>query len=565
MPHGETGAFWGVLLDILVLVSAGLLLGGLAERVRQSAILGYLLAGMLLGPHAFDLLPNQTALAPIAELGVALLLFTIGLEFSLSRLRRFGGRVFVSGVLQIVLTIALGAAAARMFGWSWPLALTMGAMISLSSTAAVLRLLYGRSELDSVHGRNALGMLLIQDLALVPLVFLVTLLGKDTLNDLDWADPASLHNWGAIRTVGTAAAGIAAFFLVIRFVIPRLFRTREMARNRDLAILLATVCVTAASLGSHRVGLSPALGAFVAGMILGDSPFATQIRGDVGPFRALFVTLFFSSVGTQADPGWAFENLSLMGLVVALVLLGKTVITGAALAAVGQPAGASLATGVCIAQIGEFSFVLGRAAMDAGTIDSSVFKLVVTATTATLFLTPFLIALAPRLSLWMTRAGADGRPRVEPAHTGPAALSGHIVLVGFGPAGQRVARDLLDSGYSMVLIEQNADFLSVARSLGIPTVIGDARSAEVLDHVHVEDAAAVVLTVPDPATARQVVERIQARNRDLPVVARARYHAHRWQLRLAGARHVVDEEEEVGRRIAEEVLEQLESLEPGHS
>ena len=538
--------FWGFLLDFLVLVTAALLLGALAERLRQSAILGYLLAGTLLGPHALDLLPSHDTLNPIAELGVALLLFTIGLEFSWTRVRRFGRALFGTGIGQVVVTGLLGAAVGILAGLDPRSATAIGAMIALSSTAAVLRLLYSRAELDSVHGRGALGVLLIQDLAVVPLVFLVTLLGRDA--------GAPAFGWGAAQSLAIAAAGIFLFFVLLRYAAPRLLGTRQMATNRDLSSLVAVVSVVFGIWGAHALGLSPALGAFVAGMILGESAFATQIRAEVAPLRILFMTLFFSAVGTQGDPAWALANLPLVLGVVGAVVVGKTAITAGVAALFGSPVGPAVATGLCLAQIGEFAFVLGSVGLETGAIDDELFRLVVTCSIVTLFLTPFLVGLAPRVSEALARRG--GRFAGSAATEGED-LRDHVVLVGFGPAGQGVARVLLDRGVRIVVVDQNSRTRTVAEGYGVQVVVGDARREDLLDHVHVDEAAAVVITLPDPATARQLTEIVRGRVPGVPLVVRSRYHIHRWQLRLAGADEAVDEEEGVGQLIAEATLRHL--------
>ena len=549
---------WTALLDVLILLLAALLLGALCERLKQSAILGYLLAGTLLGPNALDLMPNHKAVATIAELGVALLLFTIGLEFSWRRLRVIGPIALGGGTVQVLLTGALATGVCVMLGLGGRPALAVGAMIALSSTACVLRLLVSRTEIDGVYGRNALGILLLQDIAVVPLVLVVTALGGE--------GPGSVLQigWDLGRAAGVAALLGVVLFLLLNYVVPLLLRAKEAAHNRDLPILLAIVTAVGAAWVSHMLGLSPALGAFIAGLLLAESPFATQIRADIGPLRTLFVTLFFASIGMLCNPAWVLEHWAMVAAVVAAIVFGKAVVISAVALLFRSSAGHAVATGVCLAQVGEFSFVLAEVARHGQLIDNGLFELIVAATVGTLFLTPYLVAFAPHLATAVAKLSARApqvlHPPDETSLQAGAELSGHIVIVGFGPAGRRIAEALMHRHKSLlVVVELNAKSADIARTYGLRTYIGDATRAEVLEHLRVTAATTVVVTVPDPATARHVIEQVRALSSQTPVIARARYHVYRWELILAGAEVVIDEEEEVGLRIASAVRAKLRS------
>ena len=545
---------WTALLDVVILLFAALLLGTLCERLRQSAILGYLLAGTLLGPNALNWMPNHEAVAIIAELGAALLLFTIGLEFSWRRLRSIGPIALGGGTLQVVITGAVVASACVALGVNGRSSFAVGAMAALSSTACVLRLLAGRAEIDSVYGRHALGILLLQDVALVPLVLLVALLG-------DGGSGAQL-GWEAGRELGAALILTAAMYLLLKYVMPRLITAAESARNRELPILLAIATALGAAWTAHRFGVSPMLGAFIAGILLAESPFAVQIRADVSSLRTLFVTLFFSSIGMVADPLWVFDHALLVLAAVAAVVLCKAVVMFGVARLFRSSPGQSAATAICLAQVGEFSFVLAKIARDSGLIDSELFKLSMSATVATLFLTPYLVGLASRLATAVGRRSARSRGAARPAAHADSRLSGHVVIVGFGPAARRVAEGLQPlCGSRLVVVELNSKTAAVARSYGLRTYVGDATRSEVLEHVFVQTAAAVVVTIPDPAAARQVVERVRLLSPETPVIARARYHVYRQDLIQAGAAVAVDEEDEVGRCLASVIRETLGSVE----
>jgi CPA2 family monovalent cation:H+ antiporter-2 len=293
----------------------------------------------------------------------------------------------------------------------------------------------------------------------------------------------------------------------------------------------------------------------MAGMLLAESPFATQIRSDVASLRTLFVTLFFSSIGMVADPTWALNHWAMVAVAVGAIVLGKAGVVCGVACLFRSSLGHAVATGICLAQVGEFSFVLAEVARHGGLIDSDLFKLIVSATIATLFLTPYLVAVAPRLA---TAAGKlsvrdrqASRPLGAPSAEPDTEMSGHILIIGFGPAGQRIAEALMEWHKSLlVVIELNPKSADVARTCGLATFIGDATRPEVLEHLRLATAKAVLVTVPDPTTARHIVERVRSLSPETPIVARARYHRHGSELIRAGAHAVVDEEEQVGLRLA---------------
>ncbi|MHC4448263.1 MAG: cation:proton antiporter domain-containing protein, partial [Planctomycetota bacterium] len=351
---------WGALLDLLILLVAALALGALCERLRQSAILGYLLAGTLLGPHALNVISEGQEVKVLAEMGVALLLFTIGLEFSWRRLRRMGATALGGGTLQIVLTALPAVAVATLLRLDVRAAIAIGVIVALSSTACVMRVLLARAELDSIHGRHALGILLLQDLAVVPLVVLVTVLGG--------VGTSGEAVWALVKMVGVAVALVAAFYVLFNHVVPRVFGMQTMQRNRELPILLAIVTGLGSAWAAHELGSSPAVGAFVAGLLLGGSPFAAQIRADIASLRTVLMTLFFSAIGMLGDLQWIAQHWMAVAGLVAAIVLGKSAVVWVVLRSFRQTHRHALHTGLCLAQVGEFSFVLAVVAHTGGVL-----------------------------------------------------------------------------------------------------------------------------------------------------------------------------------------------------
>lgn len=555
---------WESLLDILILLATAMLLGFVAERLKQSAIVGYLVAGTLVGPGALGWVPGQQHIFNIAELGVALLLFTIGLEFSPRQLQRLGRVPLFAGPFQIVVTAMAAAGVGLVAGVSMRESVVIGAMVTLSSTACALRVLRDRAEIDSQYGRVSLGILLVQDAAVVPLVLIVTAL----------AAGGSLFQIVVRMAISLVLAALllAVFYVVFNWLIPKVLIMPTWRRNRDLPVLL-TVCIAGGTAYSaHALQLSPALGAFVAGVLLAVSPFATQIQADIQPLRALLVTLFFAAIGMFGDVAWFVEHVTLVVTVLAAIVAGKLVIVAILTRAAGLPLQFAVAAGFCLAQIGEFAFVLATIARQNITgqplLSETAFRALVSATILALLITPYLVAAGPRagswLERWLRRRRRSEQGAAEPAEptqsvadadiAHPSSIADGVVIIGFGPAGQRVAEELLaEHRERLTVIDLNIDNVHIAQRYGIETHVGDATQTDVLQHAGLLQARVVVITVPNPSATRSLVHQVRHHAPSATIVARSRYHIYRWELLRAGAHAVVDEEDHVGLRISREV------------
>ncbi len=557
------GGPWPVLWDILLLLTTAMLLGNLAERLGQSVIVGYLIAGTVAGPNGFGWISTHAELLNIAEIGIALLLFAIGLEFSPQRLVALGTSALRIGPAQVVLTTLLAYGGALAAGMGQREALLVGMMVAMSSTACVLRLLTDRAEIETRHGRNALGILLFQDAAVVPMILLASVMatGGTTTQVL----------WKLLLAMLAAGALLGAFYVLFNVVAPRLFLLPTYRRNRDLPILLAVIMATGSAWATHAVGLGPALGAFAAGILLATSPFAVQIRSDTRPLTTLMVTLFFSAIGLFGDPAWLVANWVMVGAVVLTIVIGKPAIIAVLSWLFGEPWRYGVATALCLAQVGEFSFVLATIAQSdfAGEplISPLTFRTMVSATIVTLLITPYLVAAAPRLgALFETglhRAlqvlGARRRTAREmtveekiAAERPPSEDT--IIIVGFGPVGRRVAQGLLDSKHKLVAVDLNPERVEAARRYGVEAKVGDATQRDILYHAGITQAHVVVITARDHVVARHLIHIVRDLSPDTLIVARCRYHTHYFELLYAGAHKVVDEDEVLGGLLSEEVF-----------
>ena len=546
--------FGTILGDIVILLGAASLLGMLCERIGLSAIIGSLVAGMLVGPgilHAVVTEPGQ--IEQIAEIGVALLLFTIGLELSRSRLRSYGLRGVQGGLLQIVVTIAATTGVVLLLGGTVATALVVGSMVAISSTASVARVLTERAELDSLHGRVSMSVLIMQDLAIVPLLLMVSFLGSSSS-----FDDVAVELGGRAFWLTCFLAGI---FLVGLLIIPRIFGSTARTGNRDLPIVLALVTCLLAAWIAWLLGFSPALGAFGAGLVLADSPYAQQIRSDVVPFKAVFLTLFFASIGMLADVPWLLSGINLWIVlgVSAAIILGKIFLAALVFRLLGIQARVGLASALCLAQIGEFSFVIGTAASQRDLISPEVFQILTSSSLITLLLVPLLVGhsrgcssaivrMMNRLHL-LRESGPEGESLSE--------LSDHVILVGAGPAGRGVLQRLRAEGREPVIIEMNP---RTVRELGRDdhrVVLGNAARGGILLHAGVQQAKSLIVTLPDTQSSIAVIE--QARNLapNLLIAARARYNVHNHLLEQAGADIIITEEDRVGEALGEVTIERL--------
>ena len=556
---------WDALRDVILLLLVALLFGTIAERFRQSVIVGYLIAGTVVGPNVLGWISKQQEIFYIAELGVALLLFVIGLEFSPRRLLELGKKSLGTGVAQILVTAAITWVIARFVGINVQEALVIGMMIAMSSTACVLRLLKDRAELDGMHGRAALAILLVQDVAVVPMVL--------TVSAMAGKQPVSSVVANLALSVALAVVLIGIFYCLFTFVVPRLFKQRGWPRNRDLPILLAMILALGCAWAAHEVKLSPALGAFAGGVLLAVSPFATQIRADVRPLSTVLVTLFFASIGMFGDPWWLLQNWVLVtGLVLAIVV-GKPLVIAVLARLFGQPWRYAVATGLCLAQIGEFSFVLATIAQTpvdgVALMPAATFRALVSATIISLLLTPYLVGDSQQVGSWFERLVARGAIQREKPHLDETAQSDEsgvasdsILIIGFGPAGQRVAEGLLSPHRSrIVVVDLNQDNVDIAHRYGLKGILGDATQSEVLEHAGISGARVVAIVLPDHNTARELIYHVRDLAPNAHVIVRCRYHLRHWELLNAGAHEIADEEFQVGQQLAEQASHIL-SIDP---
>lgn len=541
---------WRLILDFVMVLGIAFLAGAVAQKLRLSSVLGYLVTGLFLGPRAFGLIPEGAGLATVGELGVALFLFSIGLEFSWSKLRRLGPVALGGGLAQLGSTATAGLGLALAFGLGMKESVVAGLAMTLSSTAVVLGVLQERRQLDAPFGRLAFAVLILQDAMLLPIMLVATFLVTPAQTG------SSAPPWvAAILVSAKIVVASGLLYLLVGRVLPRFYDSKTLARNRDLAVLLAVVTCVGSAWAAHEVGVSPSLGAFLAGMLLAGTPFAVQIRADVGPLRAIFVTLFFTTVGMMVDGRWLLANLPLVLSVAAGILLTKVVLAYASFRAFRESILTSLAAAIAIGQVGEFSFVLFQTARASGFFEETAHQLMVSASMVTILATPLIAPHSQRIARWLAARVVPTRKLAgdERAHHREG-LSGHVVLVGFGESGQAAAKPLLDARLELFVLDVDPRLVAMARRRGLHARVGDATVFDVLKSARIEQARALAVSIPNHDASRLIIETAKRLNPTLVIAARARYRADVQELAAAGADYVVDESNLTGQRLGSSLV-----------
>ena len=544
------------LLDELAIVAGlAVLVTVVLSRLRLPTVAGLLAAGALLGPFGLKLTAEVHAIEVLAEVGVVLLLFSIGLEFSLARLRDIFRQVALGGALQVGLTTAAAVGVALAVGESVGRGVFYGFVFALSSTAIVLRALAERRELDAPHGRFIVGTLIFQDLCVVPMVLIVPLLGAS-------ASAGSAATSIALA-MAKAAFVVVATVVVARFVVPRALALVDASRSREVFLLaILGLCIGTAWLTS-LAGLSLALGAFLGGMVVADTEYGHRAMGDILPLRDAFVSIFFVSLGMLFDFRVVFEHPVLVAALLVGFLLVKGLLAPVAAMAMRFPSRVAWLAGVGLAQFGEFGFVLTRLAQTNGVIDAEATKPILAAGIASMFLTPLLARAAPHITagerLLAPLERLIGVKGIDDAAEHDASMESHVLIVGFGLAGRLAAQSLAACDVPYVVIELNADNVRRGKAEGLPVYYGDATSEEALRHAHVEAARLVILLMNDPQAAARVVDTVRRVAPRVPVLMRTRYLLEREPLLGLGARDVVAEEVESAVEVIARMLRWVEA------
>jgi CPA2 family monovalent cation:H+ antiporter-2 len=542
MPHS-----FPIFDDLLLILIAAVPIVFICHRLRLPSLVGFMLTGIIIGPYGLGLIKELEAIEVLAEIGVILLLFTIGLEFSLKRMMEMKRLVLIGGGLQVGLSVLTVFLAVYFVGKPANQALFYGFLFALSSTAIVLKSYVERAEVDAPHGRAGVGILLFQDLSIIPMMILIPLLGGQKATS-----PLSIAT-----TIGTAVIAILVIILASRKLVPFLLKHIVALRSPEVFILtVVLVCLGTSWLASH-FGISLALGAFIAGMVLSESEYSHQIVVDILPFRDIFNSLFFISIGMLLSLNSLSANISDVLFYVFLLISVKMFLVLIVILILGYSLRVSLMTALGLAQIGEFSFVLAKVGIADGLMSENEYQKFLAVSIISMVATPFLIMIAPRLSYFvqsLVKASQQDSSIHDTLAEAQLKESKHVIIVGYGLNGRNLARVLRAVEVPYIALEMNAETVSQAKAKGERIYFGDATRREVLSHVCIDQASVIVLAISDPTATRHTVYQAREMNPDIHIIVRTRYLAEMNDLMALGADEVIPEEFETSIEIFSRVL-----------
>ncbi len=520
-------------LDLLIVLVVAIAGGMLARLLRLPVILGYLAGGILIGPFGFGIVQEEGAIDALANIGVILLMFAIGLEFSIKELLKMGKISVIGGIAQILLTSAAGFGLGYWMGLETVASIFLGFIIALSSTMIVLKLLMDRGEIDTTHGRIMLGILLVQDISIVPMMVLIPALSGDTSG-----------LWVSLGIALAKAAGfIVAMLAVGYWFMPWLLKKAAAQHTRELFLLTVIVIVFAAAYGTDQLGLSAAFGAFTAGLLISQSGFARQAFADIMPLRDTFAALFFVALGLLVDREYVFHHIGTIAGLVAVIIAVKFLICSLITRIFGYGHKTILMVGTGMINIGEFSFILAAMALDEKVFSSDLYNLIVAATIITMLLTPFAMSFNASLyrklsqNKWFMRHLMS---RIDPDfQTRALDLSRHAVICGFGTIGTRIAEVLDKQKFTYLVIDLDPTVISKLRGRGVPCMYGDASNPEILAHASLDKARVLICTIPDYAAEELTARNALKINPKLDIVARVHRDSDVELLKEAGVTELV--------------------------
>jgi CPA2 family monovalent cation:H+ antiporter-2 len=535
-----------LIVDLVLTLGAAFLGGMIAQRLGLPILVGYILAGVLIGPNTPGFNADRDRVLLLANLGVAFLMFALGVEFSLDELLEVRRIALIAGAIQIPLTIALGTGVGLLIGWSFAAALELGGAFAISSSIVAIKLLLGRGEVESPHGTVALGLGIVQDLSLVlMLAFLPVISGEG--DDL----AATL-----LQSIATAAVALFVVIVVGAKVVPRVLFAVARTGSRELFLLTIVLIALGTALAAHEAGLSFALGAFLAGIVISESEFDNQVMAEIVPLRDVFATLFFVAVGMLLDPGFVVHHAATVVLLIAALVIGKLIITGGAYLTAGVDHRTATLAAILLAQMGEFSFVLAGVGLDDHLIDRDQYGLILAAALGSILVVPGLLAASSSLT---ALAGLlPGVSAHERSQAGPPSAPGepvrHVVICGYGRVGRELGEALRRRGFGFTVVDLNPAIVRELRAEGIAAYYGDAGSEALLHRAGVGRARTIAIATPDLVAARSTIRHARTMNPDIRVVARAPSGEHGISLSGSGADEVVQPEFEAGLEFVRRVL-----------
>ncbi|UCD52449.1 MAG: cation:proton antiporter [Phycisphaerales bacterium] len=541
------------LFDLVVVLAVAVAVVALLHRVRIPSIAGFILAGLLVGPHGLRLIDDAAEVEILAEVGVSLLLFGIGLELSLDRLKRLWTLIITGGALQVVLTAGAAGGVAAWLGAPWSTAVFVGFLVAVSSTAIVLRGLEARAELEAPHGRLTLGILIFQDLCVVPMMLAIPVLAG-----------SGGSAGGIALTLLKAAAIIAGVLVAARRVVPFALGFVARTRERHLFVLSVVVVCLGTAWAISSTGVSLALGAFLAGLVVAGSEYRHQALADMISLKDVFTSVFFVSVGMLLVPQDIARNAVHIVLLLVAILFGKSLIVFLVASVLRLSLRVRILAAVSLAQVGEFSFILISAARGTDILPRELETQILAAAILSMFLTPFALGFGPHLAAGVGRLRNLNRHlRIDAAEEAPRAgrqLRDHIIIGGYGFAGRELARAVRECGLPYVVVDLNIDNIRDATEEGHPVFFGDVTSPEVMTALGATRARELVLVINDPSAIARAVQAARSLSDNIHIVVRTGFLLDVGLLEKAGASEIVVSEREAAVEVVSRVLSRCQIL-----
>lgn len=537
--------------DMLILLIFSVVIVLALQKLKLPSILGFLVTGIIIGPYGFSLVNAVDEVEVIAEIGVILLLFVIGMELSIKQLASIKKTVFFGGFLQVGITAGVAGLSYFFLGNDWNAAVFVGFLFSLSSTAIVLKLLQERNEMGTPHGRNALGILIFQDIIVVPMMLVTPILAGQTEN----------VGYSVLMLVVKSLIVVAITIVSARYLVPKLMHVIAKTRSKELFLLTTITLCFAVAFITSEAGLSLALGAFLAGLIISESEYSHQATSIILPFRELFTSFFFISVGMLMDVDFFLTNTLVIVGIVVLVFIFKGLIASLAVALLKYPPRTVILTGLALFQVGEFAFILSKVGIENNLLSPEMNQYFLSVSIVSMLITPFIMMGSERITdyLLSTRwvkilsRGATSRP-IPVNETTDEELENHLVIIGYGVNGSNLAKAARYSNIPYVVIELNAQTVQTERKENIPIIFGDAAQDHMLDAVNLNKARAVVIAISDPQATKSIISNIRSSSQSIYLVVRTRYVKETSELLALGADEVIPEEFETSVEIFSRVL-----------
>lgn len=538
-----------LLHDILILLGFSVVIVFVLQRLKLPSIIGFLLTGVIIGPHGLSLIEAVEQVEILSEVGVILLLFVIGMELSIKQLVSIKKTVFIGGFLQVGLTVGVAALVYNFLGNSWSESVFVGFLFSLSSTAIVLKTLQDRQEISAPHARNALAILIFQDIIVVPMMLVTPMMAGESSN----------VGMDIFMLLIKSAIVVALTYVSARYVVPRLMHAVAKTNSKELFLLVTITLCFAIAFFTAEVGLSLALGAFIAGLIISESEYSHQATSIILPFRELFTSFFFVSVGMLLDLSFFLSHIPIILLLVLVVLILKSTVTAIAVAVLKYPTKTAILTGLALFQVGEFAFVLSKIGIGFGLLTPETNQYFLSVSIVSMILTPFVIIFSETISEKVIgvkrKLGIKGV--IEATDLDGVVdhdLNNHLVIIGYGINGSNLAKAATASNIPFIVIEMDADIVKREKAKGLPIIFGDATNDHILETVHMSRARAAVIAISGKLDTINIIKNIRSVSDAVYLVVRTRYVKETSELLALGADEVIPEEFETSIQIFEHIL-----------